>query len=134
MENQPMKLDSYKTVTVDVDDTLVMWNISEYPEFPVIELDCYGPVVLAVNQKNVNLVIKLSKLGYKIVIWSQTGYDWAETVSKAVGLHPYASLYMSKPRYYVDDLPSNEWMGTRLWRDPITGKSAEGIRYERLEE
>lgn len=108
---------------VDCDDTLVMWNISSYPTLPHIELDCYGPVVLAPNQKNINLVKKFKKLGYSIIVWSATGADWAEAVSKALDLDGIVSLYLTKPSYYLDDLPSNQFMGQRLWRDPITGET-----------
>lgn len=118
-----MKLKSHKVVTVDCDDTLVMWNISEYPTLPRIELDLCGPAILAVNQKNVNLVTKLAKLGYTIIVWSQTGWDWAETVCTKLGIDPIVSLYLTKPRYYVDDLESHVWMGERLWRDPVTGEN-----------
>lgn len=116
-------LKSHKVITVDCDDTLVMWDLSKYPELERIELDCYGPVMLALNQKNINLVRKLSKLGYEIIVWSQTGYDWAQAVGKATGLDDIVSLYMTKPRYYVDDLESKIWIGDRLWRDPVTGNS-----------
>lgn len=116
-------IDSHKVVTVDMDDTIVMWNLSDYPDLPRIKLDCYGPAELVPNTKNINLVRKLYKLGYTIIAWSQTGFEWAHAVSKAVGLDDVVSLYMTKPRYHVDDLPSTVWMGDRLWRDPVTGNS-----------
>ena len=115
----PLKSD--KVVVVDCDDTLVMWDLSRYPDLPTIELDCWGAVKLRVNPKNVNLVRKLAKLGYTIIIWSQTGWEWAEAVAKGVGLYEEASMFLTKPRYHVDDLPSSVWMGPRLWRHPVTG-------------
>jgi len=117
------KLASHKVVAVDCDDTLVMWDRSKYPDLPRVMVDLCGPTELVVNQKNVNLVRKLSKLGYSIVVWSQTGYDWAVTVGKAVGLDDCVSLYMTKPRYHVDDMPASVWIGDRLWRDPVTGSN-----------
>lgn len=116
-------LESHKVVGVDCDDTLVMWDISKYPDMPRITVDLCGPVQLVVNQKNVNLVRKLAKLGYQIVVWSQTGYDWARVVGKAVGIDDVTSLYMTKPRYHIDDMPASVWIGDRLWRDPVTGNS-----------
>lgn len=118
-------LESHKVLTVDCDDTLVMWQLSMYPDLPRVEvaLPDIAPSILVLNQKNVNLVKKFYKLGFKIVVWSQTGYDWAKAVAEAVGLSEYVTLYMTKPRYHVDDLPSSVWMGERLWRDPVTGVS-----------
>lgn len=120
------KLNSDRVVTVDCDDSLILWNISDYPDLPHILVNGpRGQVTLALHTKNINLVKKLYKLGYEIVIWSASGADWAETIGRAVGLDEAASLYMSKPRYYVDDLPSTAFMGERIWRDPVTGKSDE---------
>ena len=116
----PVKSD--KMIYVDCDDTLVMWDLSKYPDLRTVELSCYGPVTLRVNDKNVNLVKKLAKLGYSIVVWSQTGWEWAEAVSKAVGIAEHSVLYLTKPRYHLDDLPSSAWCGDRLWRDPVSGK------------
>lgn len=119
------KLNAEKIVMVDCDETLVNYNLSDFPDFPTIELQGREPIRVVVNRKNVNLIRKLYKLNYDIVIWSATGANWAETVAKGVGLDDVAALYMSKPRYYVDDLDSSKFMGPRLWRDAITGKSDE---------
>ena len=110
---------------VDCDDTLVCWDLSSYPpeEFPRIELDCWGPVMLVKHEKNINMVKKFALLGYGIVVWSQTGSEWAETVSKAVGIDDLVTAYLTKPRYYLDDLPCAQWMGERLYRDAKTGES-----------
>lgn len=117
-------LQSHKVVMVDCDDTLIMWQTSEYPELLLVDIP-YGPYepTVGINQKNVNLVKKLAKLGYTIICWSQSGFDWAQAVSRAVGLQEYVSLYLTKPRYYVDDLKSDAWIGERIWRHPITGES-----------
>jgi hypothetical protein len=119
------KLSSDKVVCVDCDDTLIMWDISKYQDqLPSVDIECYGYVTqVLLNTKNINLVEKFAKLGYQIIIWSQTGHEWAEAVGKACGLDEYVALYMAKPRYHFDDLPASAWMGTRIWRDPITGDS-----------
>ena len=109
---------------VDVDDTLILWDTSKYPDLKEVEVSINDlTATVRINEKNVNLVKKLAKLDYTIVVWSQTGYDWAEAVSNAVGLSQYVSLYLTKPRYYVDDKECQKWMGERLWRDPTTGES-----------
>ena len=123
-----MKCDNERLLYVDCDDTLVLWDLSSYPDKPRLELDCWGPVELVKHDKNINLVRKFAKLGYGIVVWSQTGAEWAQRVSEAVGISDIVTLYLTKPRYYLDDLPCQAWMGERLYRDPRTGESVTGNR------
>ena len=119
-----MKIESHKVVMCDVDDTLVLWDKSEYSHIPSITVKYAGKTSeVIVNQKNVNLLIKLVKLGYTVIVWSATGYDWAETIVKAIGIEKEVTMCMSKPRYYIDDKDSKLWIGERLYRDPITGGS-----------
>lgn len=119
-----MQLPSDRVVMVDVDDTLVCWNVSEFPAEDHFKIrGPNGLVTLVRHEKNINLVRKFWKLGYTIVVWSGTGHKWAEKVARSVGLDDVVSLYMSKPMYYIDDKPSQEWMGPRAWRDPVTGNS-----------
>lgn len=117
-------LGSDRVVMVDCDDTLCMWNDSEYPMLPQVEIPVKGKPLVRLNEKNIKLVVKLAKMGYTIVVWSATGWEWAKAVGMATGLDQYVSLYMSKSRYYLDDRPANTWMGERIWRDPITGKDS----------
>lgn len=117
-----MRIENDRIVTVDVDDTLCIWDISDYPELPRVRIGCFGYTTeVSLNQKNINLVKKLQKLGYQIIVWSQSGSVWAQSVAAVAGIDN--AIFMSKPRYHIDDLPSHVWMGERLWRHPITGKS-----------
>lgn len=123
------RIDNERLIYSDSDDTLVMWDVSKYhdvlPIEDLIEIDCFGYVSKVYkNTKQINLIKKLAKLGYGVIIWSQSGAEWAEAVGKAVGLDEYTLLYTTKPRYHIDDLPAEAWMGTRLWRDPVTGKES----------
>jgi hypothetical protein len=123
------RIENEKLIYSDCDDTLIMWDVSKYhgilPPEDLIEIDCFGYVsTVYKNTKQINLIKKLAKLGYGICIWSQTGSAWAEAVGKAVGIDEFVLLYTTKPRYHIDDLPADVWMGTRLWRDPVTGKES----------
>lgn len=120
------RIENEKLVYCDVDDTLIMWDYSKHKE----ELKDSDAVTITFydhdsyvykNQKNINLLIKLAKMNYGIVLWSQTGAEYAEVVARKLGIDEFVTLYMTKPRYHIDDLPSSAWMGTRLWRDPVTG-------------
>jgi hypothetical protein len=117
------RLENYKTVFVDIDETLLMSDLSEFPEESQIEIK-YGPGSIAVvpNSKNVKLVQKFFKLNYAVVLWSRTGSDWAEAAGKALGIDSMVSLYLTKPQFYIDDKPCESWMGQRCWRDPKNGK------------
>lgn len=107
----------------DVDDTLLMHDLSSYSKEDQITIHCNGRDFVGVpNIKNVNLLIKFYKLGYDVVVWSKTGESWAKAVGAALGLDPYVRHYLSKPDFTLDDRDSASWAGIRVWRDPITGK------------
>lgn len=110
-----MKLTGDRVFASDVDDTIILWDVSEYPDAPKVQLDG-GSITVAINQKNVNTLIKFKKLGYTVVVWSQSGKDWAEKVVNALDINQYVDLIMTKPSYYLDDLDASAWMH-RLWRD-----------------
>ena len=111
-------IESDRVLTVDCDDTLVLWDKSQFPESEWFEMDCWGPVQLVKHHRNIKLLRKFALLGYTVIVWSQTGAKWAEAVGKAVGIDDVVTLYMAKPRYYMDDLPCEKWMGERVWRNP----------------
>lgn len=108
----------HKTLYVDVDDTIAMGNLSDYPEdnrtmVPYVN----GEVAVVPNYKNINLMVYFHKLGYIIVAWSKTGGDWAHAVFNALGLEKYPVVYLTKPTFYLDDQDVNQWIGPRRWRD-----------------
>ena len=99
----------------DCDDTLVMW-----PE------DCFVPkpgrlrfpcphskdeaYYLVPHQRHINFLKAARHRGDDITVWSQAGWEWAETVVKVLGLEKEVSAVQTKPRIYVDDLPAEKWM------------------------
>jgi len=99
-----------KPVVVDVDDTLILWDLSELPEgVKLIEVDFSGYISkLGIHQKNVNLVKKFAKLGYTVIVWSKTGGDWAQAIVKALKLEQYVSYVGDKPLFYIDDMDANK--------------------------
>jgi len=122
-----IKIENERLLYCDCDDTLVQWDISKYPELEDVDVTCYGYTTpLKINRKNINLIEKFVKLGYGIVVWSQSGADWAEAVSKAIGIGQFVEGYLTKPRYIMDDMPVDAWIGENVFRDPVTGKSNRG--------
>ena len=115
-----------KPFLVDVDDTLILWDISKYkddlPDEDMIHFQYGGNDLYAYkHQKNINTVIKLYKMGYHIIVQSQTGWEYAQAVVDALGLSNIVSDVGDKPSFYLDDLSANAWM-KRTYRDPITGE------------
>jgi len=102
-----------KVYCSDVDDTLVMHDLSEYPKESQITVNyTNGPMVLVPNKKHINLLIKFYKLGYHVVVWSRTGGDWAQLVSQSLGIDQYVNTYMTKPLFIADDKVPDEWLTT----------------------
>lgn len=124
MSKTPHIVVSDKIVWVDVDDTLVCWNLSSFPKEDQITVNhVNGPVQLVPHRYNINTIRKFWKLGYTLVVHSGSGYSWAEAVVKALNLEECITLILSKPKYFFDDYSADSWAGPRIWRDPITGKS-----------
>ena len=111
-------------VEVDVDDTLVLWDISEFPASEYITVQgVNGPVTLVPHHKNIKTLIKFWKLGYTIVVHSHSGWEWATIVVGALKLQSLVHTVKSKARYYFDDQPIESFSGPRVYRNPKTGVS-----------
>lgn len=114
-------------VCYDVDDTLVMWDNQRfdtpYDENGVLDpkrrpfIDPYDNSTnyLAPNKKHIALLKKHKGRGCFVVVWSAAGVKWAESVIKELGLESYVDVVTTKPSKYVDDLPGNEILGTRIY-------------------
>jgi len=119
----PVYFSSTKNVDVDIDSTLVMWDISKYPDCRRITVNVVDPsnplydTSLAVNQKNVNLAIKLAKIGYALHFQSRSEHLWVAAILEKLDLIKYATSIRTKPLYYIDDKSADGWM-ERLWRNP----------------
>ncbi len=135
-----MKISRGQTFDVDVDDTLVLWDKSQYVGTTLDKITVnlssgdneYTPdydTVLYVHRKNVNLLIKLAKLGYKVYVQSRSGIEWAQTIVKALKLEPYVHEIREKPMYYLDDKSADYW-AQRLWREPVSGDESVKELYE----
>jgi hydroxymethylpyrimidine pyrophosphatase-like HAD family hydrolase len=110
--HKPIKVPCGPTVFIDVDDTLVMWNVSEGAT-DIVTIFCRGMEnKLQPNQYNIELLKKLACRGHAIVVWSGGGSDWAEAVVYALGLEAYVHVITGKPQYYIDDIANpKEWIG-----------------------
>lgn len=119
---------NHKVVNFDVDDTLVLWNRSEYsPTAKSISVKHKNfTSTLPVHTEHVNLMVKLIKIGYDIVVWSRSGYEWAQAVVEELMLQDYIPegmheriTIMSKPTLIVDDQDPAVWIGEQVYREPV---------------
>lgn len=107
------------TLFVDVDDTLLLHDLSEYPNKPRINISCNGRDFVGIpHEKNINMLIKFYKLGYEITVWSKTGKEWAREVSFMLNVNRYVTTYLKKPDFIMDDKAPSEWIGPNVYRSP----------------
>lgn len=100
------KLFNDPTVFFDVDETLVLWGKdygkSNDPEAKIFHL--YGSDYrLVPHYKHVDLLKDFKQQGYKIIVWSAAGENWAKEVVNKLNLEKYVDHCLSKPEYFVDD-------------------------------
>jgi predicted HAD superfamily phosphohydrolase YqeG len=109
-------IDNENIVCVDVDDTIVYWNTPADPDGKLKYFDIEtknGMEVMAVNESTIRDINRHYLQGHYIIVWSQSGKDWAKAVCDSLGITKKVSAVMSKPKWYIDDLPADEWM-TRI--------------------
>lgn len=85
-------LKSDKTLFVDVDDTLVIW-----------EGTTYRP-----HQAHIDLIKRFHARNQQVVVWSAGGWEWALRVVQELELEPYVQAVLCKPVWWVDDLTAKE--------------------------
>lgn len=111
-----------RSIFCDVDDTLIQWNSSKYfDKTKAINLQFMNyEVEVSPNDSNIEAVKTFYERGYEIVVWSATGKEWAEIVTKAIGLENHIDYCLSKPDFYIDNLNVEKFMlpMQRLWYKP----------------
>jgi hypothetical protein len=108
---------------VDVDDTLILYTAPEGQEEDYIYvIDPYEEEEVKVkvwpHKPHIKILKDKKSRRSKIIVWSQSGYEWAAAVIEALGLEDYIDYVMCKPKEYMDDLDSSAWMGSRIYLPP----------------
>lgn len=116
-------LQSQRLICVDVDDTLIAWgsNPNYCGDEDIAIIDGKHTWYGTPNYKLIELLKKHKHWGkYTIVVWSQSGWEWAELIVKELGMEKDVDMVMSKPDRYYDDLEIKEqgW----LWELPPEGE------------
>ena len=121
--NQPPILKYDNVAYFDVDDTLILYK------FPDHQLDEAITISIADRELMTATVIphkdhierlKLHKAwGNGVVVWSRSGWEWADAVIKALELGDYVDFIAAKPMYYYDDKPCCKILGEHRYIKPL---------------
>lgn len=107
----------------DVDDTLIMYQIPDHRLAEAFEISIPDrPLFTATVIPNYDHIerLKLHKTwGNGVVVWSRSGYEWAEQVIKELKLENYVDLIVTKPSYYYDDKPCCKILGEHRYITPL---------------
>lgn len=105
-----------KTVFFDIDNTLV-FSIEEFSHL-------FSETVVEINDRkfwvhklHVEMIKDFKARGHTIIVWSAGGSEWAATVILSLKLSAYVDLVISKPDWYCDDKPCEEFMLGRFYYD-----------------
>lgn len=100
-------------IPCDIDETLICWGASE-PTIDFVDPFYGNTLKVTPHRPNIKVLMNYLERGATILVWSRSGYKWAEAALKALGIdHP--NIYVSsKPFAYLDDKPSQEWMGEQV--------------------
>jgi hypothetical protein len=107
---------SNQTVYFDVDETLVLWNVTPSSSSRLVEIKApHFTEWLLPHHEHIERLKRHKRRGDAVVVWSQGGALWAEAVVTALGLTEFVDACLQKPSAYYDDLPAAEFMGSRLY-------------------
>jgi FMN phosphatase YigB (HAD superfamily) len=134
-----------ETYFSDVDDTLVLHGYDPSDEVNAIDVAFraadydggvakYGDRVMnfrvVPHVEHIARLREMKRAGYKVVVWSRGGSQWAECVVRRLGLQPVpeggdgtVDAVMAKPDYYLDDVLANNFM-KRLYLDHVSPNGA----------
>lgn len=111
-------IDKESTIFIDVDQTLIMWGIKAKKGDKLIAITnphSGEQNYLAPHPGHIKVLKDRKARGSYVVVWSASGYAWAEAVVKALELEDYVHLVMTKPHMYIDDKKAKDIMGERLY-------------------
>jgi hypothetical protein len=120
--NNPAVLKHDNVAFFDVDDTLIIYNIPVerahetmnicIPDRELFSVDCVP------HWEHIERLKQHKAWGNGVVVWSRSGYEWAEAVVKAFKLEEYVDLICAKPMYYYDDKSCCKILGEHRYIEP----------------
>lgn len=111
---------SEQLLCVDVDDTLIMHKKAKKGDTVVCFTDPYdgSQRYVVVHKPHVKILKDRKRRGATIVVWSQSGFQWAEAVVVALKLQAHVDFVASKPVAIMDDKPASDWLAERIYLNP----------------
>jgi hypothetical protein len=105
------KINSPRVACFDVDETILFWTHRDDMPHTVEFVGFQGEILsYCYDAKMVAKIRSFKECGYTVIVWSQSGEDWAEKVIEALKLQESVDFIMTKPQFYIDDLPADAWM------------------------
>lgn len=104
----------------DVDDTLIMWDyyMKDGPAdllVQMVEPWEHGHILTLVkNPLCIAAIIDAKERGETVVVWSQSGAEWAEEAVTKCGLTGFVDLCISKPHKWYDDISAEKIFTDRI--------------------
>jgi FMN phosphatase YigB (HAD superfamily) len=100
---------SSRIVFFDIDDTLVIWDWKPINPDGVGLVSINNPdgacsELVMPHNRHIQLLRQFKARGHTVVVWSQGGHAWAESVCKTLG---------------IDDLPTEAFMRAPIYLDPM---------------
>jgi phosphoglycolate phosphatase-like HAD superfamily hydrolase len=120
-------------IAIDIDDTLIIYPRDRFlTEEGLVTLgyiqfsDCYTNEKFFARpaKKHIKLIKDHFQRGYEVTVWSAAGWQHAKSIVEQLGLEPWVHKIETKFTKYVDDLPANEFMGTRLYIEDLDEKES----------
>lgn len=124
-------IDSEQLICVDCDETLLLWDTPVTPDNEKNVVTFFDPyagyqVSVLTHPAHIKIVKDRKARGATIILWSQSGYQWAMQTAKACGLLEHVDYCASKPIAIIDDKPAADWLQEQIYLKPTSkyGKSA----------
>jgi hypothetical protein len=108
---------SQPTAYVDIDSTLIEWNLPSDGDDPN-KIVTINNNKFVINTYNLEYIIKLGMRNHVLILWSAGGAEWAANVAKALKIENLIFACVNKPTYYVDDIADpRDFMGKHVFYD-----------------
>ena len=110
------RIETELLIPCDIDQTLICWD-SLPPPTMVEFIDPYDnrPRLVVPHKPNIKIMMNYLERGATVLVWSRSGYKWAEAALKALNIDHDNIIVASKPFAYIDDKPGQEWMGEQVF-------------------
>lgn len=93
-------VESDRVCFFDCDDTLILWDKID-KDLPVVNINGRE---FQVHTKHKQKIIDYHTMGFKVVVWSMSGHQWALFVVKALEVEDQVDFVMCKPHRVFDDV------------------------------